>query len=217
MVRTLTSRGTLAALAAGALALVAALLMVGSALAAATVSLSASPDPVAPGGEVVVSLDLSGDTVAGMEATVAYDETVLTATACTPSTLCNLTFGVGQVGLAPFDTGGLASGDATVTFSVDDAAEGDTDVDLTVTCADALGAALSCTGTGTTITVAEPATASPTPVPATATPSPTPKTLPQTGGTPGDNGSSIVWLLAVSGLAIVAGGAWAVARARREI
>lgn len=62
------------------------------------------------------------------------------------------------------------------------------------------------------ICVAAAATDSPTP-----TPTPTPGTLPDTGGTPGTSSTnSMAWLLAATGLAVVAGGAWVLARARRE-
>jgi hypothetical protein len=51
----------------------------------------------------------------------------------------------------------------------------------------------------------------------TASPSPTPATLPITGGPLGDSSSmSLGWLLGAAGLIVVAGGAWTLARARRE-
>jgi len=55
-----------------------------------------------------------------------------------------------------------------------------------------------------------------TPAP-TAAPTPTPAAAPETGGPPGASGAdSMAWLLAATGLAVVAGGAWVLARAGRE-
>ena len=64
-------------------------------------------------------------------------------------------------------------------------------------------------------------TNSPTPGPGTATattaPTVTAKALPTSGGPPGDSSSSsLAWLLGAAGLMVVAGGAWTLARARRE-
>ena len=93
---------------------------------------------------------------------------------------------------------------------------------------DTAGGNLSVSPTNGAITIVQ---ATPTPSPAPATPTPTggtatatatrtatPGALPQTGASVGDDGSvgSLTWLLAASGLVIVASGAWAVARARRE-
>jgi hypothetical protein len=60
------------------------------------------------------------------------------------------------------------------------------------------------------------ATAAPTAAP-TASASPTAKALPASGGPLGDSSSmSLGWLLGAAGLIVVAGGAWTLARARRE-
>ncbi|HET8944966.1 MAG TPA: hypothetical protein VFO59_09315 [Dehalococcoidia bacterium] len=65
------------------------------------------------------------------------------------------------------------------------------------------------------------ATATPTPTlaPATATPTrtPTPAALPPTGGVSSDgSGDGLAWALGALGLAVLAGGVWAVSRTRRH-
>jgi len=82
----------------------------------------------------------------------------------------------------------------------------------------------SVTANNGTITIAQATptpspTPSPSPAPATATPTPTasPAALPPTGGTSSDgSGSSIAWVLGALGLAVLAGGVWAVSRTRRH-
>ena len=84
-------------------------------------------------------------------------------------------------------------------------------------CSDTVGGALTCTVSNGTITIANP-TPSPSPTAApTASPTATPKALPSTGGAASDGGSSsMAWVLGTLGLAILAGGVWAVSRTRRE-
>ncbi len=89
--------------------------------------------------------------------------------------------------------------------------------DLTLAIAAAAGSAFqdgnatdfdAPTFTGGKVCVAEAATASPTA---------TPKSVPATGGPAGDSSSSTLGLLlGATGLIVIAGGAWTVARARRE-
>ncbi len=85
---------------------------------------------------------------------------------------------------------------------------------------DALGADFtSPTFTAGRVCAEAVVTNSPTPGPGTATATPvvTPKVIVNTGGPPGDSsGISLAWLLGAAGLMVVAGGAWTLARARRE-
>jgi hypothetical protein len=76
---------------------------------------------------------------------------------------------------------------------------------------------LGATASGTDVCIAEAVTDAPTD---SASPTPTkaqPSGPSNTGGPQGDNGmSSLTWLLGITGLAIVAAGAWTLSRARRE-
>jgi hypothetical protein len=81
------------------------------------------------------------------------------------------------------------------------------------------GNALGPSASGDEVCVAAAVTDSPTPVPGTATPTAVqPSKAPTTGGelSSGSGMNSLTWLLALSGLAIVAAGAWTLSRARRE-
>ncbi len=210
------SKGLLAAIAASALALVAAFLLVSSASAAsATVSASADPASIEPGGSTTVTISVTpegSETVGGVVYNVTYDEAELTATGCTPAATCNTAFAAGKVGVSLFNAGGLSGDVGTVTFDAVDGFTGTADVGVEIVgdddCSDTLGATIVCTTTGTSITVGAAPTAAPTATPAD---------LPDTGGTPGASSTSyLAWLLAATGMAVVAGGAWALASARRE-
>jgi hypothetical protein len=82
---------------------------------------------------------------------------------------------------------------------------------------------LNCAASNGTITI-QVATPTPTPSPSpsptlapTASPTATPAALPQTGGSESDgSGTGVAWLLGALGLAVVAGGVWAVSRTRRH-
>ena len=227
MVTRTINRGLLAAFAASALALVFAVLMGVSTASAADNAVSLVPDAstVAPGATVVVKMNVApatGVTVGGIVSTITYDANKLTVASCKPSATCNTTVS-GTITVANTDlTNGLSAGAATVTFTVAaNAAAGTTPIGLTVTqCkADDGTTTLSCPGTGTTLTIAV-ATAVPTAAPtgaATAAPTATAAALPKSGGPLGDSSSmSLGWLLGAAGLMVVAGGAWTLARARRE-
>ncbi len=137
----------------------------------------------------------------------------MTATGCTPAATCNTALAAGTVGLvAGPSTSGLSGDVGTVIFQAVDGFTGTADVGVEIVndvdCADTLGATIVCTTTGTSITVGAAPTDAPTATPAD---------LPPTGGTPGVSSTSyMAWLLAATGMAVVAGGAWALASARRE-
>ena len=219
------TRGLLAAFAASALVLVGLALFAGSASAnPGALSLAADPASIEPGGTTTVSMSVTptgSETVGGVTAGISYDEALLTATACTPASLCNLTFAPGVVGVALFDAAGLTGVEATVTFT-STGTEGTATVTVEAEdagdCQDATATNITCTGGSVSITIAT-ATASPTPAPTaapTATPVVTPKVVPALGGPAGDSSSStMTWLLAAAGLLVISGAAWATARARR--
>jgi hypothetical protein len=233
MILSTMNKGLLAAFAASALAIVGALLLVSSAAAnPATVVLTADPSSIAPGGTTTVHVTVnpaSGELVGHVTANLTYDETQLTATACTPVATCNTAPPAPHtVAVAVTSASGLSGDQATFTFTAKAGFTGSSTVTGTVPdCETILTAALTCPVTPVTITVAV-ATASPTPSPtasgsasgsatATAAPTATVKTLPTTGGPLGDSSSiSLAWLLGAAGLFVVAGGAWTLARARRE-
>jgi hypothetical protein len=223
MMTKMVNRGLLAAFAASALALIGAFLIAGSASAnPASVTLSAGAITDNTVKVDVTITPASGETVAGVIAHVTYDESKLTATACTPSATCNLDFATGDVavGMGP-NLSGLSGVSGSVTFTLASGfTTGSTPVGITIEeCSNELGEDITstCTGTGTSIAIATPTpTPSPTPV-VTASPTATPAGLPQTGGPTGESSSMLTWLLVAAGLVIVSGGAWAVSRARREI
>ncbi len=215
------SKGLLAAIAASALALVAAFLLVSSASAnPATVSASADPASIEAGGTTTVTISVTpegSEAVGGVVYNVTYNEAELTATGCTPAATCNTALAAGTVGLvAGPSTSGLSGDVGTVIFEAVDGFTGTADVGVEIVndvdCADTLGATIVCTTTCTSITVGAAPTDAPTDAPTA-----TPGDLPPTGGTPGASSTSyMAWLLAATGMAVVAGGAWSLARARRE-
>jgi hypothetical protein len=218
------SRGWTAALAAAILATVAALAFLGIARAQSVSDLTVGSATVAPGGSVTINVTGTVDELGSYRVDVEYDSTLVTATECTSSNgVCSIdTVADNTVRLNGSNLSGISGDDVvlgTITFTAGNT-EGEaalTVVTDTLVLSDTEGGDLTVTPTDGSITIATPTaapTASPT-APASATA--TPKTLPSTGGAPGDNGiSTMVWLLAAMGLVVVAGGAWALARAGRE-
>jgi hypothetical protein len=224
-------RGWTAALAAALLAVVATLAIASSASAAVS-SLEVGSATVAPGGSVTVNVtvDSTAPGVGAWGLNISYDATVIDATDCSSvAGQCNENFGESTIRMNGATTEGIV-GDGqvlgTITFTAlgEDGDSSDLTVDAGFTLADPEGTTLSVTPTGGTITIAtatEAPTAAPTSPGATAAPtSPggggvTPASVPSTGGPAGDDSSMLTWVLALTGLVVVAGGAWAVARARR--
>jgi hypothetical protein len=232
--------GGTAALAAALLATVAALAVVFTANAAVT-ELKPGTATVAPGGTVTVNVtaDSTSPGIGAWGLNVSFDASVVDATSCTSvAGQCNPDFAAGTIRMNGATTTGIVGADAvlgTITFqAVGDA--GDSSA-LTIasgfTLADPEGTAITVSPTAGSITIQATPTPSPTPGPGTPTPTappggggsvtatptraPTAGALPSTGGPDsGDSVSTMTWLLAASGLLIVASGAWAVARARRE-
>lgn len=218
-----TAKGLIAALAA-----VVGLIAMISVASAAVSSLGIESKTVAPGAEVTVNLTANATApgIGSFEIKVVYDKTLLTVKSCAKTTeaafdaaVCNKDFGADTA----FFTGASAEGAVggtvnlgSITFTAGSTA-GVAALDVQVQAlTDPAGADVTVTPGDGTITIAVPAT--PTPVPTAApTASPTPKALPQTGGASSDGGtSSMAWVLGALGLAVLAGGVWAVSRTRRE-
>ena len=221
---TRTAKGLVAALAAvvGLMALI-------SVASAAVSSLGIESATVAPGDDVTVALDAEATApgIGAFTVDVDYDDAKLDYVSCTghASGLCNKT----ADGTVRF-TGASATGISgslelgTITFTAG-STEGTAALDVTIdTLTDPEGVDITVSAGDGTITIATP-TPSPTPspspsptaVPATATPTATPKSLPSTGGAASDgSGSSMALVLGTLGLAVLAGGVWAVSRTRRE-
>jgi hypothetical protein len=208
----------------GVIAALAALLLFASAAFAAG-SISGSTETIAAGGAATVTITESTPTGLG---NWQIDAAVPAATLGVPTCVnviagggCSIVSGnivrfAGADGSATGVTGSNTVGTISVTATAA----------LTTGCAD-----IVLTGThfedGTGTAIASPtitngkvciaaATAAPTAAP-TAAATATPKTVPNTGGPLGDSSSiSLGWLLAAAGLFVVAGGAWTLARARRE-
>jgi hypothetical protein len=218
-----TNKGLLAAIAASALAIVAGLLIVGSASAnPGSVALSADPAAIAAGGTSTVHLTItpaSGESIGHVTASIAYDETKLTASACTPVATCNLAPPTAStVAVALSSASGLSGDSATVTFTAKAAfTTGSTTVNVTVPdCEDTLANTITCPGTGATISIAT-VTASPTASPTASAAATTAAALPKTGGPSSDSSFQLGWLAAAAGaLIVVAAGAWTFARARED-
>lgn len=206
-------------------ALAAFLLFASQAFAAGTVSVS---DGTAPAGGGSVTVALTGDAGSGAKVgsyniEVSFDPTDFTAAPTFNSNAagdCSLpSSGVLRCAGAA-GTSGVQGDLATITFTTTAALTGCTD--LTVTVNDfndaAEGNPLNPTADNGQICVAAAVTASPT----TAATSPAATTAKpaapvNTGGSPSDGGmNSLTWLLGLSGLAIVAAGAWTLSRASRE-
>jgi len=221
-----TAKGLIAALAA-----VVGLIAMISVASAAVSSLGIESATVAPGADVTVNLTANATDpgIGSFEIKVVYDETLLTVKSCAKTTeaafdaaVCNKDFGADTA----FFTGASAEGAVggtvnlgSITFTAGSTA-GVAALDVQIQAlTDPAGADVTVTPGDGTITIAVPATPtpspSPSPVPATATP--TPAALPPTGGAPSDSStSSMALVLGTLGLAILAGGVWAVSRTRRE-
>lgn len=239
-----TTLGLFTVTAGVAAALVALLMFAGQVFAAGSVSVSDAEAP-AGGGSATVTVTGTAGAGAGIgnyTVSVSFDPLDYTgAPTCTSNAAgsCQVnpggTSGIVRFAGASGDPAGL-TGDVslgTITFTTGSAFTGCSSLSVDATTApnrfdNQDGNPLGPTVSGGEVCAATAPTASPTPAPGTATPTggatatatrtATPAGLPQTGGNPmTDTGSTMAWLLAVSGLMIVAGGAWAVARARREI
>ena len=211
---TAMSRGWTAAAAAAILATVAALAFVGIARAASVSDLTVGSATVAPAGTVTINVTATVDDLGAYGVNVEYDSTLVTATecssnhgACSIDAVATDTVRINGSNLAGIDGDDVVLG--TITFLAG-STEGTAALTAAVdTLSDSEGTTLTVTPTDGAITIATPA--------ATASPTATPATVPQTGGTPGtSSANSMAWLLAATGLAIVAGGAWVLARAGRE-
>jgi hypothetical protein len=216
------SRGWTAAVAAAILATVAALAFLGIARAQSVSDLTVGSATVAPGATVTISVTGTTDDLGSYRVDVHYDSTLVTATECESSNgVCSIdTVADDTVRLNGSNLSGISGDDVvlgTITFLAG-STEGEAALTIdtsTLVLSDTAGADLTVTPTNGSITIATP-TATPAPS-ATTAPTATPATLPSTGGAPADSGiSTIVWLLAATGLVVVAGGAWALARAGRE-
>jgi hypothetical protein len=208
-----------------AVAIAAFLLLASQAFAAGTVSVS---DGTAPIGGGTVTVAVTGDAGSGAKigsynVEVAFDPTDYTGQptfTSNPAGDCSFpSSGVLRCAGAA-GTSGVQGDLATITFTTGASFTGCSDLTLTVVefnDADA-GNPLNPTADNGQVCLAA-ATASPTASPS-ASPSPTkaqPGGTTNTGGPQGDNGvSSLTWLLGITGLAIVAAGAWTLSRARRE-
>jgi hypothetical protein len=232
-----TTRGWTAAFAAAILAAVATLAIVGSANAQSASDLRVGSATVAPGATVTIPITVDANQVGSYRVDVEYDGSLVTATACTSEEgVCSVNVvGANTVRINGTNLSGITGQDTslgTITFTAGQATgTAALTVDTeTLLVSDTSGGGISVTPTNGAITIAQ-ATPSPTPAPATPTPTggtatatatgtrtATPGALPQTGADIGDDSSAsmLTWLLAASGLVIVASGAWAVARARRE-
>jgi hypothetical protein len=208
-------------------ALAALLLFASAAFAAGTIS--GSTETIAAGGAATVTISETSPTGLG---NWQLDAAVPAATLGVPTCVnviaggaCSIVAGntvrfAGADGSATGITGPQTVGTIAVTATTS----------LTTGCANIVITATHFEdGTGTpiaspTITNGQvciaAATNSPSPSPSasvTASASPTAKALPASGGPPGDSSSiSLAWLLGAAGLMVVAGGAWTLARARRE-
>ena len=218
-----TAKGLIAALAA-----VVGLIAMISVASAAVSSLGIESATVAPGAEVTVNLTANATDpgIGSFEIKVVYDETLLTVKSCAKTTeaafdaaVCNKDFGADTA----FFTGASAEGAVggtvnlgSITFTAGSTA-GVAALDVQIQAlTDPAGADVTVTPGDGTITIAVPATPTPSPTVAP-TASPTAKALPPTGGAPSDGStSSMALVLGTLGLAILAGGVWAVSRTRRE-
>ncbi|HEY5624966.1 MAG TPA: hypothetical protein VIT93_00605 [Dehalococcoidia bacterium] len=215
---TAMSRGWTAAVAAAILATVAALAFLGIARAASVTDLTVGSATVEPGGTVTINVTGTTDDLGSYRVDVGYDSSLVTATECTSSNgVCSIdTVATDTVRINGSDLAGITGTDVvlgTITFLAGQT-EGVADLEVdaaTQVLSDTTGESLTATATDGAITIAA-ATAAPTDAPTA-----TPGAVPNTGGAPGTSStSSMVWLLAAAGLAVVAGGAWVMARAGRE-
>ncbi len=212
------SKGRIAAAAAAILATVAALALLGVARAASVSDLTVGSATVELGGEVTISVTATADELGSYRVDVVYDSSLVTATDCMSAEgECSIdAVASDTVRMNGSSLSGITGTDmllGTITF-VSDGPEGTAALTVdaaTLVVTDIDNEPLTVTPTDGVITIVA---ATPTP---TASPTATPAVVPETGGTPGASGTnSISWLLAATGLAVVAGGAWVLARAGRE-
>ncbi len=213
---TAMSRGWTAAVAAAILATVAALAFLGIARAQSVSDVTVGSATVAPGDDVTIEITSTADGLGSYRVDVVYDATLVTATEC-KSTYgqCSIdVVGTNTVRINGVDTtlegwtGDLVLGSITFSAGNTEGTAALTVDTATLVTSDVDGGDLSVTPTDGAITIAAPATDAPTA---------TPGDLPDTGGSAGTSStSSLAWLLAAAGLAVVAGGAWVLARAGRE-
>ncbi len=218
-----TAKGLIAALAA-----VVGLIAMISVASAAVSSLGIESKTVAPGAEVTVNLTANATApgIGSYEIKVVYDKTLLTVKSCAKTTeaafdaaVCNKDFGADTVFFTGASTDGGIGGTlnlGSITFTAGNTA-GVAALDVQVQAlTDTTAGDLTVTPGDGAITIAVPATPTPSPT-AAPTASPTPKALPPTGGAPSDSStSSMALVLGALGLAVLAGGVWAVSRTRRE-
>ena len=224
MIQAVMSRGWTAALAAAILGTVLALSLLGSARAQSADDVTVGSATVAPGESVTISVTANASGVGAFRVDVQYDGTLVSVDTCTaPFGICSVdTIAEDTVRINGSSVSGISGDPAvlgTITFIAGSTlGTADLNVDSgTFLFSDTTGADIDVSPTGGEIVIAEP-TATPTLAPsATAAPTATPGQLPATGGAFSDeSANTTAWLLVATGLVIVAGGAWAVARARRE-
>jgi len=207
-----------------AAALIALLIFAGTVFAAGDITVG-SDEVADTGDEASVGVSAaapSGSGIGNWEFEIAYDVADLGTPTCTPIVGgCEVNPGgaPGIIRLAG-STGIVAGLTGTVdlaTITADAGVDAGECSDLTITSVtkfqDGDGEDIDSPTLGAgEICVAAAATDAPTDAPTA-----TPADLPDTGGTPGASSTSyLAWLLAATGMAVVAGGAWAVARASRE-
>lgn len=214
----------------GALVAVVGSLMAISAVLASPATIGAGSATIVPGASTSVDLTVTpagSEKVGTIKLDLAYDSALLEVTGPFPDEqgvipptkgtgACNA-LTAGKITCAVASTSAVSGSFVTIDFK-SKGGEGTASLALSgLECSDTLGAALTCTAANGSITVAAP-TPSPTLAPTAApTASPTPKALPPTGGAPSDGStSSMAWVLGALGLAVLAGGVWAVSRTRRE-
>jgi len=214
-----------------AVALAAFLLVATQAFAAGTVSASATEATVGGTSTVTVTANAGqGSGIGNWTIDLTFEPLDYTGNpTCTSNAAGSLTVnpggasGIVRFGGATGEPTGL-TGDVvigTCTFTPSGAAGDCSDVGITVgRLDDQDGDPLGPTATGDEVCVAAAVTASPSPTPGpSGTPTPVqPSKAPNTGGNPSDGSvSTATLLLGLSGLMIVAAGAWTLSRARREI
>src|SRR5574341_849144 len=232
-----TGLGLIAAIAA-----IAGLITMVSVVSAAVTDITMGSATVTTGANATVALNATatadtppadggaGDGIGAWQVDVTFDSANLTYVSCTAhaSGLCSNPV-AGTVRFTGANANGVTGSPVelgTVTFTA--GAVGTYPLDATiVTLTDPPGTDITLTAVDGSITVQAPTatpTPSPTPVPATPTPTlapatatptrtPTPAALPPTGGVSSDgSGSGLAWALGALGLAVLAGGVWAVSR-----
>ena len=216
--KTAMRRGWTTAAAAAVLATVAAFALLGIARAASVSDLTVGSATVELGGEVTISVTATADELGSYRVDVGYDSTLVTATECTSAEgECSIdAVASDTVRMNGSSLSGITGTDTqlgTITFvPVGPLGTAALIVDAsTLVVVDIDNEPLTVTPTDGVITIVA-ATLSPTP-----SPTATPAVVPETGGAPGASGTnSISWLLVATGLAVVSGGAWVLARAGRE-